>query len=293
MAQTLGGDASTGDNGATGANTPTASSATASASDSASASGTTASADSTSAGTSAGSDAADESTDDDGPGTTTAPAVSWNRYTLDVRSGGWSTTPLDELWQGANAPPATDIAAAMSLTHFDRLWVVTADGTFYEQADGVWQAPGPLWARFPMTQGLDVGAMTHTPSIDGSGEEGVFFVDNPIAIIYTQHENGGVDLVKSAMLTDEPGGAPQGSGRTHWYLPIVDPDNAMGNPDWLQWYASYDDGNLWRFNNAFEWTNAPIDDNEFFDGGPGQPDPTTIEAAYYDDTFERAHFIGP
>ncbi len=288
-AQTLGSNDTTGDSGMSASTASTAwmQSTESSSGDSG--------LDTTGAGDSSTTSGAPETTDSDSSGSddTSSPAVSWNRYTLDVRGGTWSTTPLDQLWQGANAPPATDIEAAMSLTHFDRLWVVTSDGMFYEQSDGVWQAPVPLAMRFPMTAGLDIGAMTHTPSADDTTSESVFFVDNPVAVIYTQHENGGLDLVEVAMLEDQADGAPQGSGRALWYVPIIDPLLAGMDEDWLQWFVAYDDGNLWRFNAAFVWTSAPLGNNQFLTGGLGEPDPDTIAAAYYDDVFERAHFIAP
>lgn len=284
-AQTLGSNDSTGDSSSSTAS-PTVSSTTGGDSDDDAES----TADSeTGAETSSGSGGPD-STD---TGETSAGVESWHRYTLDTTTGAWSTTPLDELWQGANAPPPTDIDAAMSLTHFDRLWIVGADGTFYEQADGIWLEPVPIATRFPMTAGLQIGAMTHTPSQMDTSSEDVFFIDNPTAVIYTQHANGGLDLVQVATLEDEADAAPQGSGRAAWYFAITDPPLAGMDPDWLQWYVAYDDGNLWRFNAAFEWSSEPIGNNAFLTGGPGEPDPATIEAAYYDDVFERVHFIAP
>ena len=186
-AQTLGSNESTGESGDSSSTaSPTVSSTTGGDSDDDAES----SADSeTGADTTSGSDGAD-STD---AGETSAGIVSWNRYTLDTETGAWSTTPLDELWQGANAPPPTDIDAAMSLTHFDRLWVLGTDGTFYEQSDGIWLEPVPIATRFPMTAGLQIGAMTHTPGQMDTSSEDVYFIDNPTAVIYTQHANGGLE----------------------------------------------------------------------------------------------------
>lgn len=219
--------------------------------------------------------------------------VSWNRYTFDVDNQTWSSTPLAELWSGANAPPSSEISAAVSLTHFDRLWVLADDGTFYERVDGAWVPPVPLAQRFPMTAGMNVGAMVHTPGQMNETEEDVFFVDNPTTVIYVQHENGGLDYVDTVMLEDERGSAPQGSQRVEWYLARTDPSQIGMAADWLVWFVAFDDGDLWTFNAAFEWDSSPLDDNEFFQGVAGEPDPFTIEAAYYDDAFEQAHFLGP
>ncbi len=233
------------------------------------------------------------STTGDEPSTSTGTPVSWNRYTFDVDNQTWSSTPLSELWSAANAPPSSGISAAVSLTHFDRLWVLANDGTFYERVDGAWVPPTPLAQRFPMTAGMDVGAMVHTPGQMNETQEDVFFVDNPMTVIYVQHENGGLDYIDTVMLEDERGAAPQASQRVEWYLARTDPTQIGMAADWLVWFVAFDDGNMWTFNAAFEWNSYPLDDNEFFQGVAGEPDPFTIEAAYYDDAFEQAHFIGP
>ncbi len=220
-------------------------------------------------------------------------AASWRRYSLDTVAGTWSQVPLDELWVGANAPPSTGIAAAVSFTHFDRLLVVSDDGVVYEQADGVWQTPEPLARRFPMAGGLDVSAMAHTPSQDSEDYEDVFLVQTPVAVVYRQFENGGLELAQVSDLTDQDGGAPQGTVDNDWTLGIIDPTGLGTDPDWLVWYAAYANGDMWRFNAAFEWEQYPLADNPFFGVAAGEPEPLEVRAAYYDDTFEIAHFIAP
>lgn len=221
-------------------------------------------------------------------------AVTWHRYTRDMIANTWIRTPLDELWTGPNAPPASGIAAAVSLTHFDRFIVLSDDGMIYERVNRVWQTPEPLAERFPAAVGYDITAMVHTPGQDGTTDsEDLFLIETPVAVVYTQFENGGLELAQVADLMDHDGGAPQGSVANEWALAISDPSGIGNDPDWLRWYSAYANGELWEFNAAFEWTLFPIGDNPFFSGAAGEPDPTTVQAAYYDDAFERAHFIAP
>ena len=240
-----------------------------------------------------GSTGSAETTGDESGTTDSPPAVVWNRYTFDVQAQTWSSIPLDEVWVDPDAPPPRDIAATVSLTHFDRLWVVANDGTFYERLDGAWQSPTPLVDRFPMLQGLSVWSMAHVPGQEDDTIEEVYFIDNPTAVIYEAHENGDVEYSLTATMEDAPDGAPQATGRARWYFTFADPSGIGTDPDWLQWYVAYDDGNLYEFNAAFEWSSWPITDNPFFGVAAGQPDPTQIQAAYHDDELGRIHFIGP
>lgn len=221
-----------------------------------------------------------------------APAT-LRRYSLDMEAGTWTSVPLVELWTAPNAPPPTGIAAAVSLTHFDRLFVVTHEGMVYERADRVWQTPLPLEERFPAAGDLEVTAMVHTPGQDSDDHEHIFFVDAPLAVVYDQFENGGLELLQVADLMDNEGGAPQASVDNDWSLALADPSGIGMDANWLQWYSAYANGELWLFNAAFEWTLFPISDNLFFTGAAGEPDPFVVRAAYYDDTFEIAHFIAP
>lgn len=215
----------------------------------------------------------------------------WHRYSFDMVTGVWSRVSLEEIWIGANAPPPAGISAAVSFTHFDRLFVITDDGTVYEQAGGVWQPPQALGTRFPAAVDLQVTAMTHTPGQDLDTYEDIYFVDAPVAVVYTVFENGGVELVQVAELMDAEGGAPQASVDNEWTIALADP-SGIGDPDWLRWYGAYAD-ELWLFNAGFEWTMFPLVDNPFFNGVAGEPDPFAVRAAYFEDAFGRAHFIAP
>lgn len=226
--------------------------------------------------------------------TTGADAV-WHRYTLDVSTGAWTQIALDELWTDPNAPPPSGIAAASSLTHFDRLHVLTDDSMFYEQSDGTWLSPVPLAERFPMAAGANITGMAHTPgqTPGDTSSEDILLVDTPLAILYTQQENGGTDFVETRTLDDVRGGAPQGSVSVRWYFVIADPSGIGSGDIWYQLYSGLEDGDLWRFDNGFQWAQWPQLDNPFFTGAAGEPDPSTLEAAYHDDAFGRLHFIGP
>lgn len=220
------------------------------------------------------------------------PPAGLQRYARDMTTGTWSSVPLAELWVGGNAPPSDGITAAVSLTHFDRVFVI-ADGTVYEQADGTWQTPQPLGRRFPAAAGLQVTAMAHTPGQMSTDVEDLFLVDAPQAAVFRQFENGGVEFVDLADLEDADGGAPQASVDNNWTLAITDPSGIGMDADWHVWYMGFANGVLWRFNAAFEWQMSPTDNNLFFAGAAGEPNPFDIRAAYYDDTLERAYFIAP
>lgn len=229
----------------------------------------------------------------EGSSSTGSSVPSWHRYSLDTTLGTWSQVPLSEIWVGENAPPSTGITATTSLTHFDRLFVISADQIVYEQADGVWQTPEPVSRRFPAAGDLNVDAMVHTPGQISDDVEELFLVETPVAVVYSQFENGGLELGQVADLMDQDGGAPQASVDNVWTIGRADPSGIGSDADWLVWHQAFSNGDLWRFNAAFEWVSAPLDDNEYFTGAAGEPDPLTVEAAYYDDAFERAHFIAP
>jgi len=237
---------------------------------------------------------AEESTGvgEEGSSSTGSPG-SWHRYSLDTTLGTWSQVELSEIWVGENAPPPTGITATTSLTHFDRLFVISADQIVYEQADGVWQTPEPLARRFPAAAGMNIDAMIHTPGQATDDVEELFLVQTPVAVVYSQFENGGLELSQVADLVDHDAGAPQASVDNIWSIGRADPSGIGSDADWLVWHQAFSNGDLWRFNAGFQWVSAPLDDNVYFTGAAGEPDPFSVEAAYYDDAFERAHFIAP
>ena len=221
------------------------------------------------------------------------PDAPWTRHTFDVQTQTWTSIGLDQLWIEPNAPPPYGIVATTSLTHFDRLFVITDDGTFYERRDGTWQTPVALEERFPMLDGISVAAMTHVPGQSDDTVEDLYFIDNPLAVIYLVHEDGTVEYGTTATSQDEPGGAPQGTGRARWAFAVTDPSLIGLDPEWMQWFLAYDDGNLYRFDAGLEWMSWPLADNPFFGVSNGQPHPPLIEAAYHDDAVGRVHFIAP
>jgi hypothetical protein len=222
------------------------------------------------------------------------PEDAWSRHTFDLRQQSWSSLALDELWTQSNAPPPGNIAAAVSLTHFDRLLVLTSDSILHERVDGTWITPVPVAERFAETAGLSISGMAHTPQAGGMVDI-VTFIDNPTAVFYAMHEDGSVVHDMTMTMTDDTGGgAPQGTGRARWYFEIVDPTQINTDPDWLQWFIAFDDGRLYRFNvGPFEWSSWSITDNPFFGVAAGQPNPNLIHAAYTDHDSSRVHFIGP
>ena len=215
----------------------------------------------------------------------------WHRYTFDVNASTWTTVPLDQIWIEEHAPPPRDIAAAVSLTHFDRLSILSSDGTLYERVDGGWLPPVAAVERFPMLANRSVTGMVHTP-LDGVEE--IYFVDNPYAVVYWQHADGSVEYRDTLTMSDAPDGAPQGTGRARWYFATVDLALNQNDPDWIHWTIAFDDDRLYRFAPmSWQWTSWPLADNHIFGVASEQPMPLTIEAAYHDDATGRIHFIGP
>ncbi|MEM6295090.1 MAG: hypothetical protein AAGA54_27715 [Myxococcota bacterium] len=269
--------------------------ATSSGSDASASMSTTGSSPTTTSGpgTSGVDSTASQTTEEDGGSSSSGvEPVSWRRYSLDVDAGVWSSVPLDEIWVGPNAPPTTGIVATTALTLFDRIYVVSDAGMVYEQADGVWQTPEPIAERFPAAADLDVSSMQHTPSQGKTSSEDVFLIGPQTAVIYTQFENGGLELANVVDLMDTKGGAPQASVVNDWTVTVIQIEGIGVDVDWLRWYGAYAN-ELWLFNAAFEWTLYPLDDSPFFSGAPGAPDPFDVRAAYHDDAFGRAHFIAP
>lgn len=219
------------------------------------------------------------------------PEASWRRYTLETASGSWTEVPLDELWAGSNAPPSSGIAATVSLTHFDRLLVISEDGTFYERADGVWQTPVPVGERFPAAAALEVDAMTHVPNQQGDSED-LYLIDTPVTAVYAVFDNGGVELDRVVELEDAEDGPPQASVDNGWVFAVADLGGMGRDPEWLEWYMAFANAEFWRFS-AFQFTLLDFDGGAFFSGAPGEPDPLSAQAAYFDDDTARAHFIGP
>lgn len=230
------------------------------------------------------------------PSTTTGAPISWSRYSFNVQDQAWSRVSLEDLWTSPNAPPSSGIAAAVSLTRFDREIVVSEDGGVYEAVNGSWIEPSTLAERFPMAAGLDVGAIYHVPG-QGKGadnEEDLYLIDNPTTVYVRILESGATTDAMVLQSEDVRGGPQQASDRTSWILTVSDPALIGKDADWWSVQVAFDDvDRLWRFNAGFEWTDTPLHDNEFFTGSPAEPNPAGVRAAYYDDAFEIAHFIGP
>jgi hypothetical protein len=241
--------------------------------------------------TTGGQESGSEATTDEAD-STSDPEV-WSRHTFDMQMQSWTAIALDRVWTETNAPPPRDIAAAVSLTHFDRLLVLTTDGVLHERAAGVWAQPVPVTDRFPTLEGLSVAGMTHTPQADDDVEH-VYFIDNPMAVVYAMQPNGDVEHYSTVPMEDAPGGAPQGTGRAQWYFERVDIGQIGQHPEWLRWFIAFDDDRLYRFDvGPFEWASWPLGDNDFFGVAGGQPDPHAVRAAYTDDAAGRVHFIAP
>jgi hypothetical protein len=217
----------------------------------------------------------------------------WSRHTFDMQTQSWTSITLDRLWTEANAPPSRDIAAAVALSHFDRLLVISTDGVLHERVDGLWNTPVLATERFPSLEGLSIAGMTHTPQAAGMVEH-VYFIDNPTAVIYAIRPDGEAEHYATVIMEDDPDGAPQETGRAQWYFELVNLSQLGAHPEWLRWFIAFDDDRLYRFDvAAFAWASWPIGENDFFGLVSGQPDPHAVRAAYTDDAAGRVHFITP
>lgn len=218
---------------------------------------------------------------------------SWTLSTYNTTSGAWSAVPVSSAWSGPNAPPSAGIVAVTQLEHFDRLLVFGEDGNYYVRADGVWQPPMPIATRFPALGALNLNSVIHVSSPPGSPvDETLTFVANPIAVHYEYHSNDATVFVDQVTMADDPApAAPQASGMSVFDFEIRDPAK-YGQAGYYLFYAYYSDGNLYRFDAAFDWMAWPVLESPFWSGKPNAPDPASLRAAWFDAKYARAHFIG-
>lgn len=226
-------------------------------------------------------------------GQATGGAPSWTLWTYKMADGTWSQLPVSSVWSGANAPPSSGIVAVTQLEHFDRLLVFGEDGNFYLRADGAWQPPVPISAKFPALAPLTLGTVFHVSSPPSTAlDEELTFAANPTAVIYAYHSNDSVVFVDQVTMKDDPSPAPpQNSGTAVFDFEIRDPAK-YGQADYYIFYTFYDDGNLYRFNAAFDWLKWPVLASPFWNGKPNAPNPSSLRAAWFDAKYARAQFVG-
>ncbi|MCA9687462.1 MAG: hypothetical protein KC457_35195, partial [Myxococcales bacterium] len=228
--------------------------------------------------------------------TTGEPLCARKRYTLNMANHTWTSIALDQAWTGANAPPCSqEILATSLITNWDELLVLTADEMLYRRIDGVWQTPVSWADSFGVLVGENPTGMIYMPSLDDPTQATLYFnLDDGRAALYEYSQGGGIVFADIYMLSDvPPPGAPQFSEIARWGFAWVDTSLAP-DANWLVWYLNYSDGNLYTFDAAFTWTQAPEGNNDLFGTGQAdEPTPALIEAAFADRGQNRAYFVGP
>ncbi len=119
------------------------------------------------------------------------------------------------------------------------------------------------------------------------------FVANPTAVLYAYHSNDAIVYQKTVTMTDgTAAAAPQGSGHSLYEFVVRDA-NKYGTADYLYVYSAYDNGNLYKFDAAFNWTSWPAKQSPMWSGKPGAPDPATLTAAWTEASLGIVDFVGP
>ncbi len=216
---------------------------------------------------------------------------SWRRYELQLGSTVWTNTALDQVWVGANAPPATGILAATELEYFDELLVFADDGFAYRRAAGVWQPRESIAASWPELTN-PIQSLYHLPDRDDSTVEGLTFTVKPNAVLYRYLGGGAKTYEATVTLQDEPNGAPHATRTGLSVFTLSDVALSTTSADWWVTYLPFDDGNVYRVNALPAWSGGPASTSEHFAFSTA-PALGSRLAAYYDRSGDRIVVIGP
>jgi hypothetical protein len=215
-------------------------------------------------------------------------------YTFDGGDDSWTTLALDVAWPGVNAPPCSvEPIAATYLEMWDQLLVWGADGLFYRRIGVTWQPPEPSANRWAVAATHEFHSVHHVPPLDGAIEATLTFSATPTALIYSVYQDGATSYGQSITMTDEaPPGPPQASSVRRWVT--VQADAALlGDPNWWSAWMGFDNGQVYRFNGAFEWSSWPQNAAPVFAGAPGSLAPSMIEAAWGSYALDELYFVAP
>ncbi len=218
------------------------------------------------------------------------------KYTF--ASGTWSNEYLTSAWSGPNAPPCQGIAAATKLTDIDRTLVFGEGGTLYWRKGTVWQPPEPLGTRFSSSSGTvdSVNHLAHSwaQAWDPSApfEESITITKAPNYQIYRYLPNDSVLLHSTGTMTAEaPPGPNQLTSKRLWVFEKLDL-SLLGTGAAYEFYGEYDDGHLYLFNAAAEWTKWTPAQSPLL-SKPGAPPAQTCVAAFMDHATQVATLICP
>ena len=217
-----------------------------------------------------------------------------SRYVYRFDDDSWSSTPLDQLWTGANAPPCSVEPMSVAFVEpWDQLFVWAADAMLYRRVGGAWQAPEPIAANWGVVAGLALEAAYSIPPPEGDNTGNIHFNAGGEVHNYEVYEDGSTVFVQTTAQADWPDPGPQLlSYSTGWMFVLSDVANFGQVEWWLPWvYLSNDV--LYHAIGGFAWENWPSQDSEMFDDAPPNISPANFEAAWGNFALDRAYFVGP
>ena len=218
----------------------------------------------------------------DGDGDPMQPNCTRRLWTFDFNEQKWMSSPLDNEWVGANAPPcAVEVWATTYVETSDQLLAFMANGRYYRRHAGVWDQPEAIAARYPQLDGLTLESMIYVPPIEGY-EAQLLINSLPSAYLYFIEPNGDVTYDQAIPIMDEPnGGPPQSSSVRRWAISMGNPE-LLGDATWWTTWQGFDDGHIYFADGAFNWSSWLADDSPLYTGVGSKPDFDEIEAGWGD-----------
>lgn len=208
-------------------------------------------------------------------------------YTLHVNTGSWTRSPLALVLNDPNAPNDVEIVAATRFETSERLVFIGADQRVYLRSGGAFEAPIGLdeWTQGDLPSGT-VTAMSHDPD-PGLFCEAVYFymrdVDAARVAGFFACEDAPLFLAGVQNL-DNIIGYPQAMETSRFAFMFPDLLE-LDNPDGRVTYRALDSvlGSFLGQDSDPDEV-SPLTNNDFWvlDDVPNQPDPTTVQAAYFD-----------
>ena len=208
-------------------------------------------------------------------------------YTLHVNNGTWTRAPLALVLNDPNAPNEVEIIAATRLETSERLVFVGADQRVYLRDGGSFEAPVDLddWTNGDLPSGT-VTAMSHDPDPDQFCEEIIFYLrDVGTARLSMFLACEGVPLIHVGNQQLNSFFNYQQETETSRFAFMAPDLLQLDDPDGRVTYRALDSV-LGVFTTKLDDPDdvIPLANNEFWvpDEVPNQPDPTTVQAAYFD-----------
>ena len=236
----------------------------------------------------------DPTTTGDGDGDP-PPACDRFRHVYHLLSDTWSSTPLDQVWTGANAPPCSiEMLGSTYIVPWDQLLVWGDDGMFYRRVGGAWQAPESINQRWPVVANLEIRAVHNVPAINGNAYASLQIQTTDQVHTYEMYEDANTVFVQSVMANNwaDPG-PPSLDNPTKWMAALYDVEAFGNEPTWWEVYL-YPEGlnTLYRNVGIFVWENWPVNQSEMFDDAPNNIDPNNFECGWGNLDVNRVYVVG-